>query len=36
MINGQPAEYLYYLDTDLDGLFDLLKVVQEEWKGTRM
>jgi hypothetical protein len=30
------AEYLYHLVTDLSGLFDLLEVVQEEWKGTRM
>jgi hypothetical protein len=29
------AEYLYHLVTDLSGLFDLLEVVQEEWKGTR-
>jgi len=27
------AEYLYHLVTDLSGLFDLLEVVQEEWKG---
>lgn len=29
------AEYLYHLVTDLSGLFDLLEVVQEEWKGGR-
>jgi len=29
------AEYLYHLVTDLSGLFDLLEVVQEEWKGMR-
>jgi hypothetical protein len=29
------AEYLYHLVTDLSGLFDLLEVVQEEWKGAR-
>lgn len=29
------AEYLYHLVTDLSGLFDLLEVIQEEWKGTR-
>ena len=29
------AEYLYHLVTDLSGLFDLLEVVQEEWKGER-
>lgn len=29
------AEYLYHLVTDLSGLFDLLEVVQEEWKGNR-
>jgi len=28
------AEYLYHLVTGLSGLFDLLEVVQEEWKGT--
>lgn len=27
------AEYLYHLVTDLSGLFDLLEVVQEEWKA---
>jgi hypothetical protein len=27
------AEYLYHLVVDLDGLFELLEVVQEEWKG---
>ncbi|HMJ71390.1 MAG TPA: hypothetical protein VK508_20985 [Cyclobacteriaceae bacterium] len=27
------AEYLYHLVIDLDGLFELLEVVQEEWKG---
>jgi hypothetical protein len=30
------AEYLYHLLVDLDGLFELLEVVQEEWKGERM
>ncbi|MEJ0033295.1 MAG: hypothetical protein WDO15_24500 [Bacteroidota bacterium] len=30
------AEYLYHLVIDLDGLFELLEVVQEEWKGERM
>lgn len=30
------AEYLYHLVTDLSGLFDLLEVVQEEWKGQRL
>jgi hypothetical protein len=30
------AEYLYHLVTDLSGLFDLLEVVQEEWKGGRL
>lgn len=30
------AEYLYHLVIDLDGLFELLEVVQEEWKGDRM
>ena len=30
------AEYLYNLVIDLDGLFELLEVVQEEWKGERM
>ncbi len=29
------AEYLPHLVTDLSGLFDLLDVVQEEWKGGR-
>lgn len=29
------AEYLYHLVTDLSGLFDLLEIVQEEWKGTK-
>jgi len=29
------AEYLYHLVTDLSGLFDLLEVIQDEWKGTR-
>lgn len=29
------AEYLYHLVIDLDGLFELLEVVQEEWKGDR-
>ena len=29
------AEYLYHLVIDLDGLFELLDVVQEEWKGER-
>jgi hypothetical protein len=29
------AEYLYHLVIDLDGLFELLGVVQEEWKGER-
>jgi hypothetical protein len=29
------AEYLYHLVTDLSGLFDLLEVVQEEWKDIR-
>lgn len=29
------AEYLYHLVTDLSGLFDLLEVIQEEWKGGR-
>ncbi|MEI9918953.1 MAG: hypothetical protein WDO14_09150 [Bacteroidota bacterium] len=29
------AEYLYHLVTDLSGLFDLLEVVQEEWKEGR-
>jgi hypothetical protein len=28
------AEYLYHLVTDLSGLFDLLEVIQEEWKGS--
>lgn len=28
------AEYLYHLVTDLSDLFDLLEVIQEEWKGT--
>lgn len=27
------AEYLYHLVIDLDGLFELLEVVQEEWRG---
>lgn len=27
------AEYLYHLVIDLDGLFELLEVVQDEWKG---
>lgn len=30
------AEYLYHLVIDLDGLFELLEVVQAEWKGERM
>lgn len=30
------AEYLYHLVIDLDGLFELLEVVQEEWRGERM
>ncbi len=30
------AEYLYHLVIDLDGLFELLEVVQEEWKGERI
>jgi hypothetical protein len=30
------AEYLYHLVIDLDGLFELLEVLQEEWKGERM
>jgi hypothetical protein len=30
------AEYLYHLVIDLDGLFELLEVVQEEWQGERM
>lgn len=30
------AEYLYHLVIDLDGLFELLEVVQEEWKGERL
>jgi len=29
------AEYLYHLVIDLDGLFELLEVVQEEWKGEK-
>lgn len=28
------AEYLYHLVTDLSGLFDLLDVIQDEWKAT--
>lgn len=28
------AEYLYHLLVDLDGLFDLLEVVQEEWSDA--
>ena len=30
------AEYLYHLVIDLDGLFELPEVVQEEWKGERI
>lgn len=30
------AEYLYHLMIDLDGLFELLEVVQEEWRGETM
>ena len=30
------AEYLYHLVIDLDGLFELLEVVQEEWRGERI
>jgi len=30
------AEYLYHLVIDLDGLFELLEVVQEEWSGEVM
>jgi hypothetical protein len=29
------AEYLYHLTIDLSGLFDLLEVIQEEWKGEQ-
>jgi hypothetical protein len=29
------AEYLRDLVIDLDGLFEMLEVVQEEWKGDR-
>jgi hypothetical protein len=29
------AEYLYHLVIDLDGLFELLEVVQEEWKSEK-
>jgi hypothetical protein len=36
MYDGSPeAEYLKDLVVDLDGLFCLLEVVQEEWKGYR-
>jgi hypothetical protein len=35
MYDGSPeAEYLHDLVVDLDGLFDLLEAIQEEWKGT--
>lgn len=37
MYDGSPeAEYLKDLVVDLDGLFGLLEVVQEEWKGNRL
>ncbi|MEI9921300.1 MAG: hypothetical protein WDO14_21325 [Bacteroidota bacterium] len=30
------AEHLYHLIIDLDGLFQLLEIVQDEWKGERL
>jgi hypothetical protein len=30
------AEYLYHLVIDLDGLFELLEVVQEEWHADQV
>jgi hypothetical protein len=37
LYDGSPeAEYLKDLVVDLDGLFGLLEVVQEEWKGNRL
>lgn len=30
------AEYLQELVVDMDGLFDLLEVTEEEWKATRV
>jgi len=36
MYDGSPeAEYLKDLAIDLDGFFELLEVVQEEWKGIQ-
>jgi hypothetical protein len=35
MYDGSPeAEYLKDLVVDLDGFFELLEVVQEEWRGA--
>jgi hypothetical protein len=37
MYDGSPeVEYLKDLVVDLDGFFELLEVVQEEWKGDRL
>lgn len=30
------AEYLYHLLVNLDGLFDLLEVVQDEWRDGKI